>query len=100
MTTTTKTSFADLPNDERMRLRAIIEQAGGEIAGYYNGYVQIAIPKPSAPFYAAIEPYFEMVTNSLHYFPLGSDKPADHLRHDGRYPGSRGFWLFASLQQR
>lgn len=95
-------AFSDLSNDERMRLRGILEDAGGYITGYYGGHIHVAIPRPSAPFYAAIDPHFEMVPGSLHYFPLGSDVnyTPDNLRHDGRYPGSRGFWLFASFHQR
>jgi hypothetical protein len=33
-----------------------------------------------------------------HYFPLGSDNPEDRYRHDGSYPGSKGFWRWDTFK--
>ena len=33
------------------------------------------------------------------HFPLGTDAPLASLRHDGRYPGSVGFWLFGNFAE-
>lgn len=92
-------SFVDLPGETRMQYRAAVEAAGGDPVGYYDGRLQVAIPSPSGPFFRAMaEIGLRIQPGSLQYFPLGSDKAPDHQRHDGSYPGSRGFWLFANLE--
>jgi hypothetical protein len=90
--------FVDLPDGERMTLRAKIESTGAEVSEYWDGNVQAALPSPATPAISAIEALgLVLVPGSLHYFPLGSDKPSESLRHDGPYPGSKGFWLYASF---
>jgi hypothetical protein len=90
--------FCDSPDRIRMALRDAIDSAGGYVAGYYGPYVQVAIPRPSGPFFLAMdEAGLELDEHSLHFFPLGTDAPPDHLRHDCRYPGSKGFWLFGNF---
>jgi hypothetical protein len=42
----------------------------------------------------------ELDERSLHYFPLGTDAPPASLRHDGRYPGIAGFWLYGCFVPR
>jgi hypothetical protein len=94
----TPTPFHELPHDRRMALRDAIEAAGGTVAGYYGPAVQVAIPNPPGPFYQAMEAAgLELVRRSLHYFPLGTGAPPHHLRHDGRFPGSAGFWLYGNF---
>jgi len=89
------TPFHALPHDKRMALREVIEQAGGYISTYLGLYVLVAIPNPAGPFYTAMKKAgLVLDKKSLHYFPLGTDKPADHLRHDGHFPNSKSFWLF------
>jgi hypothetical protein len=93
------TPFHELPDDQRMALRAAIEAAGGQIAGYIGPCVQVAIPNPAGPFFTAMEAAgLELEERSLHYFPLGTDAPPATLRHDGRYPGSAGFWLYGNFK--
>jgi hypothetical protein len=91
--------FCDLPRERRMALRAAIEAAGGRVAGYHGPAVQVAIPNPSGPFFTAMGVAgLDLDERSLHYFPLGSDAPPAALRHDGRYPGSTGFWLYGNFR--
>ena len=90
--------FCDLPDAVRLSLRDAIDRAGGHVAGYYGPYVQVAIPRPSGPFFLATEEAgLELDERSLHFFPLGTDAPPDHLRHDGGYRGSKGFWLYGNF---
>jgi hypothetical protein len=90
--------FADLPPERRMAIRAAVEAAGGMVATYIGPYVQVAVPDPPEPFYDAMEAAgLEPVRRSAHFFPLGTDAPPAHLRHDGRFPGSKGFWLYANF---
>jgi hypothetical protein len=89
---TTTVTFCDLPDRIRLALRDAIEDAGGYGAGYLGPYVQVALPSPAGPFFQAMEDVgLELDENSLHYFPLGSDAPPDHLRHQ------RGYWLYGNF---
>ena len=95
------TRFCDLPDEWRMRLREGIELLGGVIEAYeVDGTILVAIPCPGAPFLVGVKQIgWELVTNTLHYFPLGSDAsfvPAN-MRHNGSYPDSKGFWLYGTL---
>jgi hypothetical protein len=95
------TAFHELPHERRLAYRAAIEAAGGQVAGYHGPAVQVAIPCPSGPFYAAMEAAgLALDERSLHHFPLGTDDPPATLRHDGRYPGSAGFWLYGNFVPR
>jgi hypothetical protein len=87
--------FCDLPDRIRCAARDAIDAAGGHVAGYGGPYVQVAIPHPSGPFFAAMEAAgLELDKHSLHYFPLGSDSPPAHLRHH------RGYWLCGNFAPR
>ena len=88
-------AFCDLPHETRLALRIAIDAAGGYVAGYCGPYVQVAIPRPSGPFFEAMEAAgLELDEHSLHFFPLGSDSPSEHLRHQ------RGYWLYANFSPR
>lgn len=93
------TMFHDRPDAERMAIRAAIEDLGGEVSGYSGTGIQAALPRRWTPIEHALRPFgLTMDEASLHLFPLGSDAPPEHLRHDGRYPGSKGYWLYATFQ--
>jgi hypothetical protein len=84
--------FHDLPDRIRLAARDAIDKAGGHVAGYCGLYVQVAIPRPAGPFFEAMESAgLELDENSLHFFPLGSDTPSDHLRHHAAY------WLYGNI---
>jgi hypothetical protein len=88
-------SFHELPDRIRTAARDAIDAAGGSVAGYRGPYVQVAIPRPSGPFFGAMEAAgLELDERSLHYFPLGSDAPPAALRHHG------GYWLFGNFSPR
>ena len=96
MTGLTELRFCDLPDAKRMAFRDAIDIAGGQIEGYCGADVQVSIPSPSGPFFEAMElAGLELIESSVYLFPLGSDSPPQHMRHDGRYKGSKGFWLYA-----
>jgi hypothetical protein len=87
--------FCDLPDRIRLAARDTIDDAGGEVAGYYGPYVQVAVPFPSGPFFTAMDAAgLELDEHSLHLFPLGSDAPPEHLRHHGAY------WLYGNFSPR
>lgn len=93
--------FCDLPDDTRMAFRNAVEDAGGTVECYDRDAILVAIPRPAGPFYRAMnEAGLELVGDSLWYMPLGSEVSftPDHLRHDGRYPGSRGYSLNARFR--
>lgn len=90
--------FCDLPDAVRMEFRRRIEAAGGEVQGYNGECVTVAVPNPPRPFRDDMEHAGLVEAGGSWYFPLGSDNPPDSLRHDGRYPGSKGFWLIMTLR--
>lgn len=93
-----RVAFCDLPHDLRFELRDTIESAGGDVAGYSGNAVQVAMPRNVAQFKEWMRRAgFFVVQASDHCFPLGSDLAPDSLRHDGNYPGSRGYWRFVRL---
>ena len=89
--------FCDLPHDVRMDFRRAIDSAGGHVEGYHeNLSVQVLMPNPCGPFLDAMKAAgLEIIQGSMFFFPLGSDRYPDSLRHDGSYPGSKGFTLSA-----
>lgn len=94
------TPFHALPHGQRMAYRKAIEDAGGEVVSYQGECVLVAVPRAAGgqsadDFPDALERAGLLyVRGSAYLFPLGSDNPPDRLRHDGDYPGSRGFWLY------
>ncbi len=87
--------FCYLPDRIRRAARDAITGAGGFVAGYCGPYVQVAIPSPAGPFFRAMEDAgLELDQHSLHYFPLGTDRPEGHLRHHG------GYWLYGNFAPR
>lgn len=93
------TAFCNLCQDVRMAHRRAIEGAGGLVVGYDAETVQVALPVRAAEFWTEMEGRgLLMIEESLCYFALGSDNPPDSLRHDGKYRGSKGFWLYARFK--
>jgi hypothetical protein len=93
--TATMLAFCDLPDGIRLALRDAIDDAGGYVAGYCGPYVQVAIPYPAGPFFQAMdEAGLDLDDNTLHFFPLGTDAPPEHLRHH------RGYWLYGNFSPR
>ncbi len=95
-------SFSDLPGDERMRLRGILEAFGCEVQGYGENGVQVALPRSMRAYdWPRIGP-FELVPGSAYDFPLGSDHPPAHLRHDtrayGPTVGESSMWHLATYR--
>jgi hypothetical protein len=102
---TTPRSFTDLSDDARMAFRRAMHGIGGEISAYSERAVIVAVPRVdgftssgvrACDALAAYHGLSPLDPDTYWFFPLGSDSPADTLRHDGRYRGSLGFWLYRS----
>lgn len=93
------TTMANLDYNTRWTMREDIGATGAEIIDYNGDAMIAALPNPASDAIAAIEAKGYAV-GDLWYFPLGSDKPADHLRHALAKYGmdNRGFWLYASVR--
>lgn len=91
------TAFHDLPDATRMGFRDAITDAGGEVEGYDGECVVAALPNAHG-FLSAVGARGLELVGDLWLFPLGTDSPPAILRHDGRYPGSKGFWLFGRFR--
>lgn len=89
--------YYDLDWPQRLAIMNACEAAGSSFDhGLTNGFrVKIGRQRLAATI-AALEP-FGVSLSDLYTFPLGTDQPPEHLRHD-----DRGFpsccWLFASFE--
>ena len=94
-------AFSDLPGEIRTAFWQAVESAGGSAVSTYAGWdVQVHVSnRPGAWLQLdRLARAFGLESPERcrwWYFPLTSAKVPDHLRHDGRYPGSRGFTLTA-----
>lgn len=91
-------TFAGLPTPLRFAfLDALTELCFGAADwNYTDGGISVAVPNGRFGELQQLAKRFSLIAEprGLYYFPLGSDQPPDHLRHEcPRYPGSRGFWL-------
>jgi hypothetical protein len=102
----TRAAFSDLPAEVRMAFRAAVDDAGGGIETYSGPYVQVAVPFLKST--AAGLRHVDALANAAglvrdsdgHFFPLGSDAPAESMRHPmpWKYGDSRSFWYFVSYR--
>jgi hypothetical protein len=91
-------AFSNLSWPQRLEIRRAIEAAGSEMRDYLPEGFSVAIGRDCyAATVAALEP-FKFECAKLYTYPLGTDQPPAHLRHD-----SRGFpaccWLIACFQE-
>ena len=97
-----KKTFADTPYEIRQEIYNALTDAGGYVAMYAGESVIVAVPRDIKAFRESIET-LPLETDGVYtYFPLGSDKPQQSLRHDGpygKYPkGNRSFWCHQSFK--
>ena len=89
--------YYDLEWPQRMDIRRACDAAGSSFDhGLRNG-IRVAIGRGQlSQTIAALEP-FGLRLDELYTFPLGTDQPPEHLRHD-----NRGFpsccWLMANFE--
>lgn len=78
-----------------MAVLRLLDDYGADSRGYYGGGIGVAFARGRySETAAALEAAgLEPVPGSFHHFPLCSDNPPERFRHDGPYPGSRGYWL-------
>ena len=100
------TLFCNQPAELRMAARDIVDDAGGYVAGYYGGKLQVAVPSDHvkwAEMRSKLRDIGLVGEERITYFPLGSDQPPETLRHFG--PGTaaapRGdrpsYWLYQNF---
>lgn len=89
--------YYDLPWPQRLAIMDACKAAGSSFDhGLTEGFrVAIGRGRLSATI-AALEPLGFEFRDELHTFPLGTDKPPEHLRHDSMgIPSS--VWLMAAF---
>lgn len=99
-------SFTNRPDDERMYIRRLIETLRGDTRGYTGDGFTVAMPNDhpnrNAMFQALRNEGWILGHQGEVFFPLGSDKPADHLRHIyyeyQRKGDAPGYWRFAHFE--
>jgi hypothetical protein len=86
METATRKAFADMPDEFRMTAREIVDNAGGMVAGYWDGICQVALPADDdacREMTRALESMGLVGSDRFLWFPLGTDKPPESMRHFG-----------------
>lgn len=88
--------FCERSHAARFAALDALDEATGKLAGFHYTGTGITISVPRGKFGAVLQwaKSHELTERDTYYFPLGSDNPHEQLRHDGNYPGSRGFWLY------
>jgi hypothetical protein len=89
-------SFFDLPQERRFAVYKAIENA--QCAHHAGGSFGLSVAVGKGQFSALVEAMqqFGFQHADLYTFPLGTDKPPAHLRHDNRgFPDS--CWLIATF---
>ncbi len=96
--TTTATPYADRTDADRLRIMDTCAAAGSEFHERTASGFRVAVGRGRySATVAALLPFgFSCVRLAL--FPLGSDKPAEHLRHDSQGVPSC-CWLFADFEE-
>lgn len=92
--------FADQDCERRMEVILACDVFGCEQFHYTDGNLQLAMTTDLEAM-AALRLFLTrigMERIDSHYFPLGTDNPEDRYRHDGSYPGSKGFWRWDTFK--
>lgn len=94
--------YIDIPDETRLNINKVLEDEYKCARISYSGDCAVfAIPRENVPeTYEAILGFGLEVVSDV-FFPLGSDKPAEHLRHDGThtpYPGYLGYWRYLHVR--
>jgi hypothetical protein len=91
------TAFADRTDAERLQIMEACTASGSEFHHRTAAGFRVAIGRRRlGDTMAAMAPHGFMC-QSLHTFPLGTDRPPEHLRHDApSVPACN--WLFADFE--
>jgi hypothetical protein len=88
------TPFYERPHEERMAALHALDAIGPCSFSYTGVGITITVPRTSTSAVVRWATLHRLVARDWFYFPLCADQVPEIMRHDGRYPGSRGFHLF------
>ena len=92
-------SFYDLPDTTRFEIYGAIEALNCETGkSGRSGQLSVAVARGKFGEILQAMDKFGLKFVDSYYFPLGTDSPAMHLRHDSEKYGSTNCnWLFANF---
>ena len=91
-------SFFELTYEQRFKIYDAIKQCGCEThSSGGSGLLSVAVAKGKFSQLDHTLTGLGMKMNQLYKFPLGTDTPADHLRHES-YGQPNSAWLIAVYQ--
>lgn len=99
-------SFTAMPCDYRLAVRAAVYENGGEVVGYCDGALQLALPADrwqQNRLAEALSVLGLVGDDYATYYPLGTDNPPDTLRHHGIGTAacprgtSPGYWKYQNF---
>ena len=91
-------SFYDLPDKTRFKIYDALKLIDCEShGGGQNPFFSVAVAKGKFSALLEIMGKFGFENNGLYTFPLGTDKPPMHLRHES-YGQPNSCWLIANFK--
>jgi len=91
-------SFYDLPHETRFKIYDAIKLIDCEShGGGTNPFFSVAVAKGKFAVLTEIMGKFGLENSDLYKFPLGTDKPPMHLRHES-YGQPDSSWLIANFK--
>jgi hypothetical protein len=82
--------FCDEPDHIRMTARAIVQDGGGYVCGYYGPHLQVALPNTGTDALCYQLAWLGLRRQNAFYFPADTGSPK-HLIH------RRGYWLHVNF---
>lgn len=92
--------FASIDPERRMEFLHALDTIQCESSHYTDRGICVMVGPSFSALDTLVKTYgWRVPEDGLWYFPLGSDRRADHLRHavPGKYDGARGFTLTAHV---
>ncbi len=90
-------SFVDRDGKDRLAALKDLDAIQATCSGYFGDCIAVAVPRGGTQ---AVEQWAKkhgLKLRNMYYFPLGTDKPAMHMRHDSSmYGGTFCNWLIAN----
>lgn len=82
--------FSDQPDKVRDDARAIVQDNGGHVCGYFGPYLQVALPNTGAETIRCRFAQLGLRQHNAFYFPADTGSPKRLIHR-------RGYWLHANF---
>lgn len=88
-------SFFSLPETRRMAIYSAVKAQNCQTYSREGSFLGICVARQAFQTLVDAMRDHGLEYRHLSFFPVGTDNPPQHLRHDANYPGSSGFYMVA-----